>query len=94
MSLKRRQYTKAFKQQVLQELEGGLPIAQVARQHQLHPNLIHRWQQEYADYGEEAFAGNGRSYKDQARIAELERAVGRQALEILYLQRRLRRFPL
>ena len=46
MSLKRRQFTKEFKQQVLRELEGGLPLTQVAREHQIHPNLIHRWQQE------------------------------------------------
>jgi transposase len=92
MSLKRRHYTRQFKQQVLRELEGGLPITQVAREHQIHPNLIQRWQQEYAEYGPEAFAGNGRSYKDQARIAELERCVGRQALEILSLQRLLRRY--
>jgi transposase len=92
MSLKRRKYTKEFKQQVLRELEGGLPIVQVARQHDLSPNLIQRWQQEYTEYGEEAFSGNGRSYKDQARIAELERTVGRQTLEVIYLQRLLRRY--
>jgi transposase len=92
MSLKRRQYTKDFKQQVLRELEGGLPIAQVAREHDLAPKLIQRWQQEYTEYGEEAFSGNGRSYKDQARIAELERTVGRQTLEVIYLQRLLRRY--
>lgn len=65
MSLKRRQHTKEFKQQVLRELEGGLPIAQVAREHALAPKLIQRWQQEYTEYGEEAFGGNGRSYKDR-----------------------------
>jgi transposase len=92
MNLKRRQHTKEFKQQVLRELEGGLPIAQVAREHALAPKLIQRWQQEYIEYGEEAFGGNGRSYKDQARIAELERTVGRQTLEVLYLQRLLRRY--
>jgi transposase len=92
VSLKRRQYTKEFKQQVLRELEAGLPLAQVAREHDLAPSLLQRWQQEYSEYGEEAFGGNGRSYKDQARIAELERAVGRQTLEVLFLQRLLRRY--
>ena len=92
MSVSRRQYTKEFKEQVLRELEGGLPLSQVAREHELAPKLIQRWQDEYREYGQEAFLGNGRSYKDQARIAELERAVGRQALEVLYLQRLLRRY--
>lgn len=92
MSVSRRQYNKEFKEQVLRELEGGLPLSQVAREHELAPRLIQRWQDEYAEYGKEAFSGNGRSYKDQARIAELERAVGRQALEVLYLQRLLRHY--
>jgi len=91
MSLKRRQYTKEFKQQALRELDAGMPLAQVAREHAVSAKLLQRWHEEYAEYGEEAFAGNGRSYKDQARIAELERCVGRQTLEVLYLQRQLRR---
>jgi transposase len=92
MSLKRRQYTKEFKREVLRELESGLPLSQVAREQSVSAKLIVRWQEEYAEYGEEAFSGNGRSYKDQARIAELERAVGRQTLEVIYLQRLLRRY--
>ncbi len=92
MSLKRRQYTKEFKQQVLRELDAGMPLAQVAREHAVSARLLRRWHEEFAEYGEEAFGGNGRSYKDQARIAELERCVGRQTLEVLYLQRQLRRF--
>ena len=92
MSLKRRIYTKEFKQQVLRELDAGMPLAQVAREHTVSAKLLQRWHEEFAEYGEDAFAGNGRSYKDQARIAELERCVGRQTLEVLYLQRQLRRF--
>ena len=92
MSLKRRQYTKEFKREVLRELESGRPLSQVAREQSVSAKLITRWQEEYAEYGEEAFSGNGRSYKDQARIAELERAVGRQTLEVIYLQRLLRRY--
>lgn len=92
MSLKRRHYTKEFKQQVLRELDAGMPLAQVAREHTVSARLLQRWHEEFTEYGEEAFGGNGRSYKDQARIAELERCVGRQTLEVLYLQRQLRRF--
>lgn len=83
MSLKRRIYTKQFKQQVLRELDACLPLAQVARQHAISAKLLQRWHEEFAEYGEDAFAGNGRSYKDQARIAELERCVSRQTLEVL-----------
>jgi hypothetical protein len=38
-------------------------------------------------YGARAFSGNGKSRTEETRIAELERKVGRQALEIDFLQR-------
>jgi transposase-like protein len=32
----RRQFTKEFKYQVIREVESGKPMAQVAREHELH----------------------------------------------------------
>ena len=45
MSLKRRQFTREFKLQVLQEANAGKTISQLAREHQDHLTLIHRWRQ-------------------------------------------------
>jgi transposase len=39
------------------------------------------------DYGAKAFAGNGQRRQEEGRITELERKVGRHALEIDFLQR-------
>lgn len=90
MGLKRRQFTREFKQQVLLEIEAGKSIAQAAREHQLHPQCIGEWKRQFARYGEGAFAGNGHLYKEEARIAELERLLGQQAVEIAFLKRALR----
>ncbi|MFL6212513.1 MAG: transposase [Blastocatellia bacterium] len=69
MTLKhRRQFTREFKLQVLAEIAAGKSIAQAARQHQLHPTLIGRWQKQHREYADRAFAGNGRTYPDDARI--------------------------
>lgn len=82
MSLKqRRQFTPEFKLRVLAEITAGKPLAQAAREHQLHPTLIGRWQKQQRRYAERAFAGNGRAYTDEARVAELERMVGRLTME-------------
>ena len=89
MSLKRRQFTKEFKQQVLREIEAGKSVAQAAREHQVHPNCIGQWKRQFARYGERAFAGNGHAYKEEAKIAELERLIGQQAIEIAFLKRAL-----
>lgn len=87
MSLKRRTFSKDFKQQVLREVEAGKSLAQATREHQLHPNSISEWKRQAARYGENAFAGNGHTYKDDARIAELERLLGQQTAEIAFLKR-------
>ena len=53
MSLKRRQFTKEFKLQIIREVEAGKSVAQAAREHQLHPNTIIKWRklhEQYADF--------------------------------------------
>ena len=81
MALKRRQFSKDFKLHVLREIAAGKPVAQAARAHQLHPNLIAKWQKQHQQYGAQAFAGNGHPYTDEARIAELERLIGQLTIE-------------
>lgn len=91
MSLKRRQFTREFKLQVIREIEAGKSVAQAAREHQLHPNTILKWRKLHEQDAERAFAGNGQSYKDEARIAELERMVGQLTMENALLKKALSR---
>ena len=46
MSIKRRQFTREFKIQIIREVEAGKAIAQAAREHQLHPTLIGKWRKQ------------------------------------------------
>jgi len=87
MSLSRRTFTKEFKEAAVRRLEVGASIGEVARACEVNPNVLHRWKRELRDYGVRAFAGNGKVRAAESRIAELERKVGRQALEIDFLQR-------
>jgi transposase len=92
MTLKhRRKFTREFKLQVLAEIAAGKSIAQAAREHQLHPTLISRWQKHHRQYADRSFSGNGRSYTDEARLAELERMVGRLTMENDLLKKALQR---
>jgi len=92
MTLKhRRQFTREFKLQVLAEITAGKSLAQAAREHQLSPTLINRWQNQLRHYPKQAFAGNGRAYTDEARIADLERMVGRLTMENDLLKKALQR---
>lgn len=89
MSLKRRQFSREFKLQILAEVESGKTIAQVAREHQIHPITIGNWRKEYGEYGGKAFGGNGNTYKMEARIAELERMIGQLTIENTFLKKTL-----
>ena len=73
----RRRYTRDFKIAVVREIETGKSLAQVSRENGIHPSLIVKWKTEYFENPEKAFSGNGKTYKEQARMAELERLVGR-----------------
>jgi transposase len=81
MALKRRQFTREFKLQVVREVDAGKPMSQVAREHQINPNTVAKWRKQLRQYPQTAFAGQGRAYTDEARVAELERMVGRLTME-------------
>ena len=87
MKKTRRRYDREFKISVVAELEGGKPLTQIAREQGIHPSLPSRWRDELAEDPEKAFSGNGNKYKDQARIAELERLLGQAHAEIELLKK-------
>ena len=94
----RRKFTKEFKQTAVRRLESGQSVAEVARALEVHPGDLHRWRRELQEHGERAFRGAGKKRAEEFRLAELERMVGKQAMEIDFLralqhveeQRRLR----
>jgi transposase len=90
-NLKRRDFTKEFKLKVLAELDGGMGMAQVSRKYQIHANTIRGWRKQLRKYKDNAFAGRGKAYTDEARIAELERMVGRLTMENDLLKKALQR---
>ena len=90
-SPKRRVFTREFKFQVLREVAAGKSQAQAAREYQLYESTINKWREQQAKYKDKAFAGAGRAYTDEARINELERMVGRLALENDFLKKLLQK---
>lgn len=91
MVLSRRKFTKEFKEAAVRRLEVGASMAEVARACEVNPNVLHRWRRERRENGAGAFPGMGRRGAELSSVAELERKVGRQALEIDFLHRCLQR---
>lgn len=85
----RRKFTKEFKLTAIRRLQGGQSVAEVARALEVHPSELHRWRHELEDHGEKAFSGVGNKRAEESRVAELERKVGQQTLEIDFLKRAL-----
>jgi len=88
---RRRQYTRDFKIGVIREVESGKTLAQVSRENGISPSLIVKWRKQYFDDPENAFRGNGKTYKENARIAELERLLGQLYIENEFLKKALAR---
>jgi transposase len=86
MGMSRRLFTKEFKLGAVRRLEQGVSIAEVARALEVNPNVLHRWRREFRQGPGNAFPGNGKQRWSEGRIAELERKIGQQALEIDFLK--------
>ena len=91
MGLSRRQFTKEFKLAAIERLERGASIAEASRAFEVNPNVLHRWRREFRQGPGNAFRGLGRRRWDEGRIAQLERKIGQQALEIDFLKGCLQR---
>lgn len=95
----RRQFSRGFKVAAIKRVLDGEPMAAVARELNIGTELLWRWEKRYSEKGEEYLLGIGqnspgvvinREASHQRRIAELERLVGRQQLEIRFLDKALR----
>ena len=91
MGLSRRMFTKEFKLAAVQRLEQGISMGEVARALEVNPNVLHRWRREFRQGPGNAFPGNGKPRWSEGRVAELERKIGQQALEIDFLKGCLQR---
>ena len=91
MGLSRRLFNKEFKLAAVRRLEQGVSIAEVARALEVNPTGPHCWRREFRQGPGNAFPGNGKQRWSEGRIAELERKIGQQALEIDFLKGCLQR---
>ena len=91
MGLSRRMFTKEFKLAAVQRLEQGVSLGEVARALEVNPNVLHRWRREMRQGSGNVFPGHGKQRWAEGRVAELERKIGQQALEIDFLKGCLQR---
>jgi transposase-like protein len=89
---KRRNFSAEFKfETVLEALRGDKSAAQICRERDINENLLSRWKQEFLAQGASLFARSERASaaqsESEARIAELERMVGKLTMQIEVLKK-------
>jgi putative transposase len=90
MSKKRRTFGAQFKlETVLEGIRGEKSIAQLCRERDITETMYYKWRDVFLERAVGIFADQrSRSEDSQAeRVAELERLVGKQALEIEILKK-------
>jgi transposase len=90
-------YSREFRLRVCREIESGITIAEASRRHQVHPRVLYRWAKEYRQdptipraTGKRRQPAETATDTTEARVAELERLVGRLTLENEFLKKTLR----
>ena len=90
----RRSFAPEFKAQVVLELlSGAASQADLCRKHNLKPQLLAYWKAAVLQRLPTLFQEDGQASQDQARIAELEQLIGRQAYELEILKKASRMLP-
>jgi transposase len=89
----RKQHSAAFKAQVVVEvLRETKTIAQIASEHQLHPNLVTKWKQEALAELPAVFERKNSQAKFQEaqeqKVAQLYQEIGRLTTQVNWLKKK------
>jgi len=80
---KYRIYSRDFKAEVaLESLRGQKSDAQICRERDIAPDLLSRWRQQLLERAPLLFASPQSRSVEQAQLADLERLIGRMAVEL------------
>lgn len=84
----RRSFTPEFKAKVvLDVLTGSATQAEVCRKHQISPSLFALWKATFLERLPVVFQADEQHAAEAVRVADLERLVGQQALELAALKK-------
>ncbi len=91
---KRRHFTREFKRNAVELVtEKGMPVGKVARELDVHPNLLHLWRRSLLKEGDKAFVGKGHARPEGAEIKRLRKELEKVKEERDILKKALAFFP-
>jgi transposase-like protein len=90
----RRNFSAEFKAKVvLEALSGAKSAAEICREHNLKPDLLSHWKNQFLANASKVFENGVTVDPQQVRIEELEKLAGKQSLEIEILKKALTILP-
>ncbi|AVR43854.1 transposase [Christiangramia fulva] len=92
---KHRRYSDEFKKQIVADFEiGKFSVYQLSRLHGVHSTLIYRWIYKFSTFNEKGVRvvemenSSSKKMKEmEARIKELEAALGRKQIQVDYFEK-------
>lgn len=83
MARKRRNFSAEFKTKVVLELiSGKKSLAEASREYEIKDTVLSRWKQEFLSHATQVFEQPQDVQEKEARIAELERMVGKLTMKV------------
>lgn len=92
---KQRQYSKEFKKQIVSDFESGdFSVGQLSKLHGIANQVIYRWIYKFSTFNEKGFrvvemedSSHKKMKEMEARIKELEAALGRKQIQVDYFEK-------
>jgi len=74
-------------QLVIETLKGEKSQTEIAREYNVHPQLITNWRKQFFSEGPKIFDDKTEERKKNQKVEELEKIIGRQTIEIQFLKK-------
>ena len=89
---KSRKFSAKFKfKVVIESLVSPKKVSEIAKEYNLHPQLLTNWRREFFQKGYQVFEGQGRKKRIEKDKKNLEKTIKRQEIEIQFLKKTLSR---
>ena len=90
----RRNYAPEFKlKMATQIVSGARTVAELSREYQIKDSVLYRWRDEFLSHAGNIFDQEKTPSSALDRIAELERIIGQQHVELECLKKASKRLP-
>ena len=87
MGIKRRQYSKEQKEEIVQKALSGKSILELGKENNIFPGLINRWKRQYMRGGLNGNTDNQEVKKLETQVAKLEQMIGKLTMENYILKK-------